>query len=302
MYDWYDDGFHGVAIIDEAASVFDKVFICSDGNTVVAAWADRNTRLPIYSVYNRSTGAWSAGVPITTLYTVTENIYLSYNSKNQQVVATWGGLNKNNRPVYATFNGTAWSAHGTFDVSTGAFGTVFNTYDSSDDNQVFSGWSDKKNYLHPTYSIFRRGVWYKNSEIDPIKPSDRATNVFLTYNSTDDLVLATWANTKHNAPVYAIYEYCGAEIQPPIDLYVMQKRYNSGFGIEWCNVIEWDSSPSPEVMSYRIYRNDILVATIDARSCHYIDHDQVKKETVNYSVCSTDDRGNESAAATITIN
>lgn len=179
-----------------------NVFLCHDtqGDRVFAAWNDpSNNNYPTFSIY--SNGIWSVPSPINTSIDVSVDVFLCYNSINNQVFATWAG--NAGTPTFSIYSGGAWSA-ATFIDAGGTLGlNVFACFNSQQ-NQIIATWSDINNNDLPTYSIYNGSTW---SPAAVITLSGIALNVFPTYNSLTNEVIATWVDDANSSyPTYSIYD------------------------------------------------------------------------------------------------
>ena len=93
-----------------------------------------------------------------------------------------------------------------------------------------------------------------------------------------------------------------APLEPPASLTASQKKNNFGSVYELYNLLQWQASPSPAVVGYIIYRNGIQIASVDASTFTYQDHNREKNVTVTYSVTTIDSTGDQSAPITVVIN
>jgi len=72
--------------------------------------------------------------------------------------------------------------------------------------------------------------------------------------------------------------------------------------VDRIHYIQWTSSVSPEVVLYRVYRNDALLSTIAANQpLFYEDHNRSKNVTDIYRVTAINSNGSESSGPTIAL-
>lgn len=77
---------------------------------------------------------------------------------------------------------------------------------------------------------------------------------------------------------------------------------NYPFQRQYFNILNWTASPSNGVITYRVYRNDTLIASISASSpLTYQDFLINRKTSYIYSVTSVDQNGLESTPITVSI-
>ena len=71
---------------------------------------------------------------------------------------------------------------------------------------------------------------------------------------------------------------------------------------EYVNNLFWRASLDPTVVSYLIFRNGVLIATIPASGqFKFIDHDRPKKQVDTYALIAVDASGLESSPVIITV-
>ncbi len=87
----------------------------------------------------------------------------------------------------------------------------------------------------------------------------------------------------------------------PTDLVGFQQRNDFGVIYELFNTLQWRSSNSSDVQGYYIYRNNILVATVDAATTCLQDHDRPCGIATLYGVAAFDREGHISDQVTVTV-
>lgn len=87
---------------------------------------------------------------------------------------------------------------------------------------------------------------------------------------------------------------------PPQNLTGKYVKNSFGWTYEYCAVLRWTKSDSSDVVAYHIYRNGLLIATVDSSKSKYEDHNQ-SKTLAEYSVAAVDASGKESTLTTVTI-
>lgn len=90
-------------------------------------------------------------------------------------------------------------------------------------------------------------------------------------------------------------------VEPPSNLQGKQKKNDFGFQYELYNQLAWSPSPSPEVAGYFIYRDGIKIATVNAFTFTYQDHNRKKGVSYMYAITAFDSSGIESSPVTIYI-
>ena len=89
-------------------------------------------------------------------------------------------------------------------------------------------------------------------------------------------------------------------VNPPTNLSGIQQKNNFGSVYELVNSISWSASSS-SVSGYRVYRNGVLIATLNSSTYGYDDHNIQKGVATLYSVRAYNSLGNQSSAVDITI-
>lgn len=88
----------------------------------------------------------------------------------------------------------------------------------------------------------------------------------------------------------------------PSNLTGVQKTNDFGLVYELYNVLYWQASPQGSVVGYNIYRDGKKIASVDASTLTYQDHNRKRGSAYNYSVTSFDASGNESSPINFSIN
>ena len=189
-------------------STANNVFLSYDPahTQMIATWNDTNKKQPYYSVY---TTLWStgAGIPLgaSTRTTSGIKIFSAYNPSNSSVIATWSD-GSTNKPYYSVWNGSLWTAGATISATNQVSPNsgIYMAYDSNS-NTIFATWGAASSKA-PTYSIYSGGGWSSPSAI-PITPYQGAyTNVTLSYDTSSNKVVATWAqHPPLPIPTYSIF-------------------------------------------------------------------------------------------------
>jgi hypothetical protein len=92
-----------------------------------------------------------------------------------------------------------------------------------------------------------------------------------------------------------------SKILPPSNFQGKQKKNNFRLEHELYNQLRWTSSPSPETTSYFIYRDGEQIATVNASTSTYQDHNRKKGVSFSYAITALDSVGNESSPVSIII-
>jgi len=91
-------------------------------------------------------------------------------------------------------------------------------------------------------------------------------------------------------------------ILPPLNLQGVQNKNNFGLLYEFYNELTWTPSPSPETIGYFIYRDNEKIATVNASTYSYQDHNRKKGVSYTYTITAINSTGAESASAQIVIS
>lgn len=108
-------------------------------------------------------------------------------------------------------------------------------------------------------------------------------------------------------PTFVQFDFLGyspspsGNVEPPSNLQGNQKKNNFGFEYELYNQLVWSLSPSPDVTGYFIYRDGIKIATVDAFTNTYQDHNQPRGVLLVYSLIAFDGDGDTSSPITVTV-
>ncbi len=89
---------------------------------------------------------------------------------------------------------------------------------------------------------------------------------------------------------------------PLLNLQGAQMKNTFAFEYELYNELTWGPSLSNQTIGYFIFRDGEKIATLDAQTTTYLDHNRKKNLSYTYSITSFDASGNESIPETITIN
>lgn len=82
---------------------------------------------------------------------------------------------------------------------------------------------------------------------------------------------------------------------PSFSLSLSGNRIKNNFGVvyEFVNALQWSISSNSNVALYRVYRDGVLIATLDSFNTRFEDHDRPKNTAFNYSVIAFDSNNNE---------
>ncbi|CRX39203.1 hypothetical protein [Estrella lausannensis] len=146
-------------------------------------------------------------------------------------------------------------------------------------------------------------------EIDLDPNAQPGTYKILTSSAvsgTFDLVTFTGSTPDYSLtydPTYVQLNFLGYPIalEPPSNLQGKQMKNNFGFQYELFNQIKWKPSPSIETVGYCIYRDGKKIATVDASTHSYKDHNRKKGVSILYAVTAFNLEGSESSPIHIVI-
>lgn len=103
------------------------------------------------------------------------------------------------------------------------------------------------------------------------------------------------------SPTFVQFDFLGF-LQSGSDFQGEQKKNNFGFEYELYNQLTWTASSSSQVTGYYIYRDELKIATLDASTLSYQDHNRPTGESFVYALVGFDSDGNVSSPRTITIS
>lgn len=87
--------------------------------------------------------------------------------------------------------------------------------------------------------------------------------------------------------------------QPPSNLAVVAQVNNFGVLTETSNVLSWDASPSPYLLTYVIYRNGEQIGWVGSNTLQFSDENRLAGESGTYGIMATDSRGYQSSIVTV---
>lgn len=284
-------------------------------STLIAAWGDSSSSFPYYSISSDNGATWTtAQIPLGTpgpgtSTGVNNNVSLVYNPANNTVVAAWADMGSD-LPYYTVYNGTSWTMPVQIPTngSNGVRDNVILAY-NSDSQTVFAAWGDSSSPHIPYYSILTGNTWTTGTI--PLGSGAGASNgadfdVYLIYDPNSHQMIATWGDSSSFKPYYSTYITNERPIPPgplpPTGLVGKQHKNDFATVSERYNTLHWQASPSSGVAGYLIYRNGILIATLNANVLCYQDHNQKKNANTLYSVVAINSQGIPSTPATVIVN
>lgn len=112
--------------------------------------------------------------------------------------------------------------------------------------------------------------------------------------------ISAWLRSDENVAIDAAFGE-GTVLQPPTDLIVMQSSNMYGIFTEYYNTITWNPSSSPEVISYLIFRDGLLIGEVLANVNSFIDNNREQNAAAVYGVATIDSKGTQSGVATVSF-
>lgn len=144
-----------------------------------------------------------------------------------------------------------------------------------------------------------------NSSVQPgsytILTADTLSGTFDSVTLTGPVTNYSLSYLPLGSPTFVQLDILSVPITPPTRLTGFQQKNDFGVIYELFNTLQWQPSSSPTVQGYYIYRNTVLIATVDAATTEYQDHDQPQGIATVYGVAAFDADGTMSAQATVTV-
>jgi hypothetical protein len=107
------------------------------------------------------------------------------------------------------------------------------------------------------------------------------------------------------APTFVQFDFLGYPpsivVEPASNLQGVQIQNSFGFVYELYNQLTWTLSISPNVAGYTISRDGEVIATVNAATSLYQDHNRPRGVLSVYSVVAFDNSGTTSSAVTVTV-
>lgn len=103
------------------------------------------------------------------------------------------------------------------------------------------------------------------------------------------------------SPTFVRFDLLENPLSAPTQLIGFQLKNDFGTLYELFNTLQWQPSSSLGVQGYYIYRNNILLATVNASTTSYQQHNQPRGVATVYGVAAFDGDGNISDQATVTV-
>lgn len=105
------------------------------------------------------------------------------------------------------------------------------------------------------------------------------------------------------SPTFVQFNFLGYPnlLEPPSNLQGTQKKNDFGLEYELYNQLTWTPSPSSGVANYFVYRDGEKIATVDAATSLYTDHNRKKTISYTYSITAVNSEGSESSAVSTVV-
>jgi hypothetical protein len=88
-------------------------------------------------------------------------------------------------------------------------------------------------------------------------------------------------------------------VLPASSLSVTQNSQNFGVFTEFYNTLNWTASTDPNLAGYLIFRNGVLITSLDASATNFRDDNRTQNGSVVYGVAAIDSQGSQSRIATV---
>ncbi len=275
--------------ISPSADAFRTVFNCfyPKTNHFIATWGNFSSETQ-YSLFNGT--SWSTPTTITDLDDSDSNIFCSLYPPTGQILATW--VNSANIILYSFFNGSNWSSPLSISFPDMPFGDVISSYVGG--NRILATWQDK-NTSEPFYAIYEGTNWGPATAIDISAQVTSDHTVYTSFNPFTRVALAAWGSMLGNddATYSTISLHTSTPIPPlppPLSdgLRGVQEMNNFSIVSERFNALSWIKTPG--VVTYFLYRDGVLIATLDGDKDSYQDHNQ-PKSVRTYTLVALNDQG-----------
>ena len=274
---------------------FPKVGVDSSGNAV-ANWGEDDGGTPSFDVieearYTKSTTTWSTPTTISVTGEDSDEQQLAVYPSGNAVAVWMRSDGSDSRIRAATFNGSTWATPQNISPAGSDSDQPRVSVDTAGD--AFAVWrinGGTDNLTQGTNLDSGSSTWASPTSLS--QTGANATTPFVSSSGTEKAI-AVWeragiiqASTSPLIPPSLTGEQC-------VNWFPTQS--------ELVNILRWTASPSPDIVSYRIYRNGVLIATVPSTQLMYEDHNRIPGESTTYGVSAVNSCGAESAQATVTI-
>jgi len=287
----------------------------NNSNQGVAVWQESSSNNSVVaSIYNGST--WGTTTLISSnMPTTSQFPALALNDSGEAVVVWQFVPSSGNSSTQAIiYNSGSWGALETIsdsNNSTNATSVAINNLGNAIAvwNQDYTINTHSANHSAHA-STYNGSSWLSVSptdttivftpEVAPNTVNDSYYSSSVAMNNSGDAVVAWYLYDGTNYYVQASTNYATTTPLPPGRVFGGQERNKLPFQTQHFNQIQWSPSPSSFAVGYRIYRDGVLVATV--QSPLYIDNSIVLNQSYVYEVASIDASGNQSSSVSLTIS
>lgn len=292
-------------------------------NQMVAVWGDEQTWQPHYSVYSNGTWSDPQTMPLGSANGVSFDMTVVFNNYMGNMMAAFINA-ADNVPYYTTFDGMSWATPTPITTSVNAFHNVCLALGDGM-NQIVASWETLSGNV--PYMATYNGNFWTTIPVPIASQNETAEyNVNISYmpNGAFPGPVITWVNSSQmplystgttNAPPSTLPPYMpppppgatggtGATgipfipggISPPGSIDGNQYQIVIPVNKKYIDTITWTPSNSMNVVAYNVYRDGMLVATVNANSpLQFTDYAISHTEQYQYSVTAVDAFHNESA-------
>lgn len=292
-------------------SPYGAVIVSGSSTGFLAAWMQTDHKA-YTSFFNGS--SWSSPAVIPMTINVGSDVWVSSNASG--FMAVWTDESSNGYASFSSDNGSSWSTPVSF-VSGVLPGTDISV--SGTTSGFVVAWIGTDNNAYGSFSSDEGNTWSTPAQITTdgsVMGSFEDTSYgFVSVSAVGNGCVFAWLGNPvvtaqsnvlvNSGDIYASFSTISNgtnPLAPPANLTGSQKKNNAGLQYEYVNSLKWSPSPSTGVTGYNIYANGVLTKTLNVSTFKYEFHRQKPGTLTVYSVTAFDSSGNESSAATVTIN
>ncbi|HRD55720.1 MAG TPA: hypothetical protein PLC42_04915, partial [Parachlamydiaceae bacterium] len=270
-----------------------EVGIDSSGNAI-AAWLDVAGNV-VVSFFNGTT--WS---PNQTISTAPGNPALSFAmAPNGTAVLTWADGADPANAFFSSFNGAVWTAAAPIVSGLDAFfGPSISVSVDSGGNALFL-WSTETE-IRSLRLPLASSSWTNNDLVT----NDLTFHIFplVSALSASTRGFGIWIeDSQEGGFTQGSYTSLAVLPTPPLGITGTTCKNKFASQTDCVNRISWTPSTDPTVLTYRVRRNGILIATIPARGPYvFVDHGRCRKMDL-YTVTAVNGLGAESSSVSIVL-
>jgi hypothetical protein len=111
--------------------------------------------------------------------------------------------------------------------------------------------------------------------------------------------ICAWINFNGSNNQIQAIKYLVPILLPPVNLGLNQLTTNYGVLTAYSNMITWDASPSMNVINYFLFRDGVLIGSVNNNVFQFLDPSRTPDETVTYEIAACDIYGFQSASASV---